>query len=77
MSLRETVLGELGTLDEHQLSQVADYVSFLKLRSHRSPGPSDAELAELYAEGAEEDHTLAEAGMDDYATGLAREDEAR
>ena len=34
----------------------------------------DATMAALYAEFAEEDRALAEAGMSDYAAGLARED---
>lgn len=34
----------------------------------------DAKIARLYKEFADEDRTLAEAGMSDYASGLARED---
>jgi len=33
-------------------------------------------MAALYAEFAEEDQPLAEAGMSDYAAGLEREDDA-
>lgn len=45
--------------------------------------PSESSVKEmvdfnaLYAEFAEEDRTLAEAGMSDYAVGLAREDDAQ
>ena len=38
---------------------------------------NDVEMAALYAEFAEEDRALAEAGMSDHAAGLAREDDAR
>lgn len=34
----------------------------------------DTKIAALYADFAEEDRDLAEAGMSDYAIGLARED---
>lgn len=37
-------------------------------------GGDDPAMAALYAEFAEEDRTLAETGMADYAAGLARED---
>ena len=36
---------------------------------------SDREMAVLYAEFAEEDRALAEAGMSDYTAGLAAEDD--
>ena len=37
---------------------------------------SDVETAALYAEFAEEDRALAEAGMSDYTAGLVAEDDA-
>ena len=76
MTVKECIAEELGALTETQLRQVAQYVAFLKFseRSRRSPIPDEAELAGLYAEAAEEDRDLAEAGMTDYAQALAEED---
>ncbi len=60
MSLKEQVQQNLERLDEGGLREVA--------------GWDGVKTAALYAEFAEEDRALAEAGMSDYAAGLARED---
>ena len=77
MSLRQRVALDLERLPDAELLRVADYIAFLKYRSRRRriPVPDENTLARLYAEFAEEDRGLAEAGMDDYAHALAREDE--
>ena len=72
MSLKEFVAHEVETLHETELQAVADYVSFLKFRSRTSL--SDERLAALYSEFEPEDRELAEAGIEDYARGLSRED---
>lgn len=76
MSLKERVAQELDNLDEPELRQVADYLSFLKFQARTSHRPqvSENDLAALYAEFADEDRRLAEEGMADYARGLAAED---
>jgi len=38
------------------------------------PSVDEEELTKLYGEFAEEDHQLAEEGIEDYASGLAKED---
>ena len=78
MSLKEQVKQNLEHLDETGLREVADFVDFLQFRTRRNTKPEwdDAKIAALYAEFAEEDRALAEAGMSDYAEGLAREDSA-
>ncbi|GEM_PF-706833 len=48
----------------------------LQFRQWEEPEADEAEMAALYAESAGEDRALAEAGMTDYAAGLAREDTA-
>jgi hypothetical protein len=77
MSLKTQVLEDLEILEEPQLEKVAEYGAFLRFsaRRHR-PQPDESEWAALYAEFAEEDRALAEAGMADYAAALAREDVA-
>jgi len=78
MSLLEQVNHDLERLDEDRLREVADFVAFLQFRERR-PRTQDwdeAKMAALYAEFAEEDRELAEAGMADYAAALAREDAA-
>ena len=78
MALKEQVKQDLERLDEGGLREVANFVAFLQFRTRRqaASGWNEAEMAALYAEFAEEDRALAEAGMADYAAGLAREDAA-
>jgi hypothetical protein len=76
MSVKELV-AELEDLNEAELREVALYIAFLKFRAWRAlaePSRDVAGLAELYAEFAEEDRQLAEAGMDSYVTKLQTED---
>lgn len=76
ISTREKVVTNLSDLTEVQLKQVADYLEFLKFRGRRedSPQVDDAELEAIYAEFANEDRDLAEAGLAEYALNLERED---
>ncbi|MCI0486595.1 MAG: hypothetical protein L0229_08340 [Blastocatellia bacterium] len=76
MSVREEIIQQLQELNDDQLKQVADYLSFVKYRSRIRPvTPFDErQLAALYAEFAEEDLELAEAGIGDYHEALLKED---
>jgi hypothetical protein len=76
MSLREQVLEELNNLEESELKQVADYLAFMRFQSRRNARVHHDETrwADLYAEDAEEDRLLAEAGLDGYNQALLRED---
>lgn len=75
MSTKEQVLEDLEALSEAELKEVAEYLAFLKYRSHnKSHAVDEAQLSSMYAEFAEEDRKLAEGGMTDYAAGLMRED---
>ena len=66
---------DLDQLTGEQLQQVADFIAFLKFRSKRRRVALDpAQLATLATEFAEEDRTLAEIGMSDYAAMLEKED---
>ncbi len=78
MTLKQQVTQDLERLDENGLREVADFVAFLqfRIRRHIAPDWDEAKLAALYKEFAEEDRALAEAGMADYAAGLAKEDAA-
>lgn len=71
----EALKQDLDHLTNEQLQQVADFIAFLKFRDkcHRIV-LDPAQLASLATEFAEEDRTLAEAGMDEYAAMLAQED---
>jgi len=72
----ETLKQGLDQLTNEQLQQVADFIAFLKFRDKRRRVILDpARLASLATEFAEEDRTLAEAGMGDYAVMLAQEDQ--
>jgi hypothetical protein len=72
----EQLTSELTRLDETELEEVARYISYLRFRSrlHASPALSESELAAMYAQAADEDRDLAEAGLADYAASLAVED---
>ena len=75
MSLKEYVVHELDALDDMKLQQVADYLEFLRFKSRpKAPVLTDAQMAALYAEFADEDRALAEEGMEDYVHALAAED---
>lgn len=75
MSTKEQVLEEIETLSEAEIKEVAEYLAFLKYRSQsKSPIVDESKLAALYAEFAEEDRSLAEEGMADYAQGLMKEE---
>ena len=67
---------ELSQLNETEREEVANYISYLRFRHRLSIAPSlqAAELATRYAEAADEDRQLAEAGLREYVEGLADED---
>ncbi|NJR60676.1 MAG: hypothetical protein HC769_18715 [Cyanobacteria bacterium CRU_2_1] len=71
----EALKQDLDRLTNDQLQQVADFIAFLKFRDKRRRVVLDpTRLASLATEFAEEDRTLAEVGMGDYAAMLAQED---
>ncbi len=76
MTLKELVTQQLDSLSDSELTQVAEFVQFLKFRSRslRHPIPDEAQLAALYRESADEDRALAEEGIDEYADALSKED---
>ena len=70
MTLQQTIVRDLATLDEAELDQVAQYLSLLMVRAQakqQSPQSSPHEWETLYRDAAEDDRALAEAGMSDYA----------
>ncbi len=72
----EALKQDLDQLTTEQLQQVADFIAFLKFRDKRRRIVLDpVQLASLSTEFAEEDRSLAEAGMSDYAVMLAQEDQ--
>jgi hypothetical protein len=73
----EVLKQELDRLTHNQLQQVADFVAFLKFRDRRHSQPTldPTQMANLFAEFAEEDRALANAGMSDYASILQQEDQ--
>lgn len=71
----ETIKQDLDRLSDEQLRAVADFIAFLKFRDQRHRvNLSATQLASLTTEFAEEDRTLAEAGMEDYVEMLGQED---
>jgi hypothetical protein len=73
----EALKQDLDRLSHNQLQQVADFIAFLKFRSqhHARIVINPTHLADLFTEFADEDRTLAEAGMNDYAVMLQQEDQ--
>jgi len=76
ISTKERVVTDLAELTEPQLKKVAEYLEFLKFRDRREDAAhfDVAEIETLYAEFADEDRELAEAGIADYALGFKHED---
>ncbi len=71
----EALKQDLDQLNHSQLQKVADFIDFLKFRDQRRRVVLDpTQLSALFAEFAEEDRALAEAGMSDYAAMLHQED---
>lgn len=73
----ETLKQDLDQLTPDQLQQVVDFIAFLKFRDqhHRRLVLDPAQLAAQFTEFADEDYALAEAGINDYAAILDREDQ--
>jgi ABC-type phosphate transport system auxiliary subunit len=71
-STRERVVTTLADLTETQIQQVADFLEFLKFRERQKQDSpmNDATLEALYAEFAEEDRELSEAGFSHYVANL-------
>ena len=81
----EVLKQDLDRLTQNQLQQVADFVAFLKFRE-RSENRlrqgrrvqvilDPAQMANLFAEFADEARALANAGMSDYDAMLQQEDQ--
>lgn len=76
----QTIVSELAGLPDEKIVEVLDFVRFLRVRYHirgKRYAPrtvNEEEWARLYAESAEEDAQLAEAGIADYAASLKQED---
>src|SRR5689334_18322838 len=76
----QTILSELEELPDEKLAEVLDFVRFLRVRyqiNAKRYAPrvvNEQRWAELYAESAQEDSELAEAGIKEYDTMLKSED---
>jgi hypothetical protein len=72
----EALKQDLDQLNHDQLQKVSDYIDFLKFSDHQHCRVvlDPVQLANMFAEFAEEDRALAEVGMGDYAAMLAQED---
>jgi len=72
----EALKQDLDQLTTEQLQQVADFIAFLKFRDKcRRIVLDPAQLTLLATEFAEEDRSIAEAGMADYAVMVAQENQ--
>lgn len=76
----QNIISELAELPDEKIVEVLDYVRFLrvqygiKAKRYAPRTLNEERLAELYAENADEDMQLAEAGIGDYDAMLKRED---
>ncbi len=71
IAIKEQIKNNLEFLNEQQLSELADYTSFLKIRSKIKKSDKNY-LA--YSKFFEEDFLLTEVGMDSYKQELLKED---
>ena len=68
---KETLKQDIDRLNDQQLKQLADFITFLKFQSKLSQLTSDlSQFANLYQEFADEDRELAEIGISEYAESL-------
>lgn len=75
LATSESLKQEIEKLTDDQLQQVAEFIAFLRFQKKRKRIALDPVLlAPLATEFAEEDSSLAESGMSDYADMLAQED---
>ncbi len=76
MTVKELVVHTLEDFSEAELETVAEFLAFLKFRARVRAVPTfdSTKVAALYAEFADEDRELAEAGVTDYHAGLQVED---
>ena len=75
MNTKEKINEQLNQLNEEQLNQVADFITFLKFREKLIKLNLNTEqLAQLYQEFAEEDRQVAEEGINEYADLLTQEE---
>lgn len=76
MNTKEKINQQLNQLNEDQLNQVADFITFLKFREKLIKVNLDTEkIAQLYQEFADEDRQLAEQGINEYTDLLIQEDQ--
>ncbi len=71
IAIKEQIKNNLEFLNEQQLSELADYTSFLKIRSKIQK--SDKNYLG-YSKFFEDDFLLSEVGMDSYNQALLKED---
>ena len=76
MTVREYLSRTLDGMSDAELTDVADYLAFLRFRAraHAAPQFDAAETSRRYAEFAKEDRDLAEEGLAEYAKDLIAED---
>jgi hypothetical protein len=69
--MKEILKQEIDRLNDQQLKQLADFITFLKFQSKLSQLTTDLrQFANLYQEFADEDRELAEIGISEYAESL-------
>lgn len=74
---KERLKQDLDQFNDEQLKQVAEFMEFLKFRARFTPLTHNIhQFADLYREFAQDDRTLAEAGVAEYAEHLVKEDQA-
>ncbi|HET6974061.1 MAG TPA: hypothetical protein VFH96_08565 [Pyrinomonadaceae bacterium] len=70
----EELLKSFDLLPEVEKREVASEIIRRTFSLGREPAMDEAQMRSLYASFADEDHELAEDGMEDYDKGLAIED---
>ncbi|MDJ0728976.1 MAG: hypothetical protein QNJ33_03190 [Crocosphaera sp.] len=76
MNAKEQINQQLNQLNEDQLNQVADFITFLKFREKSiKPNLNTEKIEKLYQDFSDEDRQLAEEGINEYADLLIQEDQ--
>ena len=76
ISTKEKIVSDINTLSETKLRKVSEYLDFLRFRDYQKTESAldEAEIEALYTEFSDDDHRLAEVGLDEYSVSLQRED---
>ena len=74
IATKNYIIKSLDNLSEEQLEEIADFTAFIKSSYRMQNKKENKNYAELYREFSSDDKIIADSGIEDYNSGLLRED---